>query len=100
MSLLASLIVYFVMPAISLLLMIFFAYIILSWLFILNIVSSSNPTARQIYNILSGVVDPIVGPVRKVIPPLGGWDIGFIFVAMVLYWTNGFLLPRIVQMLG
>jgi len=100
MSLLASLIVYFVMPIVSLILMIFFAYVILSWLFMLNIVSPNNPTARQIYGILGTVVDPIVAPFRKIIPPLGGWDIGFIFAAMSLYWINGWLLPRIVQFLG
>lgn len=100
MSLLASLITFFVMPIISLILMIFFAYVILSWLFMLNIVQSNNPTARQIFGILSSVVDPIVGPFRKIIPPLGGWDIGFIFAAMSLYWMNGWLLPRIVQILS
>ena len=100
MSLLASLITFFVMPIVSLILMIFFAYVILSWLFMLNIVSPNNPTARQVFRITSSVVDPIVAPFRKIIPPMGGWDLGFIFAAMSLYWINGWLLPRIVFFLS
>ena len=100
MSLLASLITFFISPIISLILLIFFVYVILSWLFILNIVNPSNPTARQVFGITSSVVDPIVAPFRRMIPPLGNWDLGFIFAAMLLYWTNGYLLPRIVMMLG
>jgi len=100
MSLLSSLITFFIMPLISLILLAFLIYVILSWLFMLNIVSPNNPTARQIYGLLSSIVDPIVGPFRRLIPPLGNLDMGFFFAAMLLYWINGYLLPRIVTMLG
>jgi len=63
----------------------------------LNIVSPNNPTARQIYSLLSSVVDPIVGPFRKIIPPLGNFDMGFFFAAMSLYWIQQWLLPTIVR---
>lgn len=100
MSLLASIITYFVAPIISLILFAFLIYVIISWLFILKIVSPHNPTARQVFSILSSVVDPIVSPFRKIIPPLGNLDLAFFFAAMVLYWINGYLLPRIVMSLG
>jgi len=75
-------------------------YMILGWLFIFKIVNPANPTARQIYGILSSVVNPILAPVRKVVPPLGNFDMAFLLVFMVLYWSNGYLLPRIVAALG
>lgn len=100
MSLIASLITFFIMPLVSLILIVFLIYVVLSWLFMLKIVSPSNPTARQIYSLLSGVVEPIVAPFRKVIPPLGNFDMGFFFAAMLLYWVNGYLLPQLVRMLG
>jgi len=96
MSLLASLIEFFVQPLLSLILLIFFVYVILSWLFTLNIVSPSNPTARQIYGILSSVVEPIVAPFRRIIPPLGNFDMGFFFAAMLLYWISRYLIPGII----
>ena len=100
MSLIASLITFFIAPLISLILFVFFVYVILSWLFMLNIVSPNNPTARQIYSLLSSIVDPIVTPFRKIIPPLGNLDMGFFVAAMALYWINGYLLPRVVVALG
>lgn len=99
-SLLASLITFFIMPLISLILIVFLVYVILSWLFMLNIVSPSNPTARQIYSLLSSVVEPIVAPFRKIIPPLGNFDMGFFFAAMLLYWVNGYMLPQLVRALA
>jgi len=100
MSILASLIFFFVIPLINLILIVFLVYVILSWLFMLNIVSPSNPTARQIYSLLSSVVDPIVAPFRKIIPPLGNFDMGFFFAAMLLYWLARYLLPRLMVMLS
>lgn len=96
MSLLASLIEFFVQPLLGLILLIFFIYVILSWLFTLNIVSPHNPTARQVYGILSSVVEPIVAPFRRIIPPLGNFDMGFFFAAMLLYWISRYLIPGII----
>ncbi len=99
MSFIASIITFFIMPIFSLVFFVFIIYVILSWLFMLNIVSPHNPTARQIYGLLSSVVNPIVAPFRKIIPPLGNFDMGFFFAAMVILWINRWLLPKIVMML-
>ncbi len=96
MSILASLITFFVLPLLNLVLFIFLAYVILSWLFILNIASPHNPTVRQVYGILSSVVEPIVAPFRRIIPPLGNFDMGFFFAAMLLYWISRYLIPGII----
>lgn len=99
-SLIASLIVFFVAPLISLILFVFLVYVILSWLFMLNIVPPHNPTARKIYSLLSSVVDPIVTPFRKIIPPLGNFDMGFFFAAMLLFWTQQYLIPAALNALA
>lgn len=85
-----------VSPLLSLILFIFLAYVIVSWLFILNIVPPHNPTARRIHDILGSVVEPIVAPFRRIIPPLGNFDMGFFFAAILLIWANDWLLPNIV----
>lgn len=100
MSILASLITFFIMPIVSFLMFVLIIYMILGWLFFFNIVNPSNPTARQVYGLLSSVVTPIIAPFRRVIPPLGNFDMGFLFVFMLLYWLNGYLLPRLVVALG
>lgn len=96
MSIAASILAFFVQPILSLILFVFLIYVIMSWLFMLNIVSPSNPTARQIYGLLSSIVEPIVSPFRKLIPPLGNLDLAFFFAAMSLYWIQGYVLPRMI----
>jgi len=100
MSFLASIIVFFIMPLVSFIMFVLIIYMIMGWLFIFKIIDPSHPTARQIYGILSSVVNPILAPVRRIIPPLGNFDMGFLFVFMLLYWSNGYLLPRLVSLLG
>jgi len=100
MSLIASLITFFIAPLISLILLVFLVYVIMSWLFMLNIVPPHNPTARQIYGLLSSVVDPIVTPFRKIIPPLGNFDMGFFFAAMLLFWIQQYLIPTALRALA
>jgi len=80
MSILASLITFFVLPLLNLVL----------------IASPHNPTVRQVYGILSSVVEPIVAPFRRIIPPLGNFDMGFFFAAMLLYWISRYLIPGII----
>jgi YggT family protein len=65
----------------------------------LNIVSPHNPTARQIFGLLSSIVNPIVAPFRKIIPPLGNFDMGFFFAAMLVLWINQWFLPMVVSAL-
>ncbi len=93
MSLLAAIIQGFVQPVLSLILFVFFIYVVFSWLFILNIASPNNPTIRQVYGLLSSVVEPIVQPFRRIIPPLGGLDMGFFFAALLIIFVNGTLIP-------
>ncbi len=100
MSIAASIIEFFISPLLGLILFVFFGYVIMSWLFMLNIVSPNNPTARQIFSLLSSIVEPIVAPFRKLIPPLGNLDLAFFFAAMSLYWIQRFLLPLLQSKLG
>lgn len=88
---------FFVLPVLKLILFIFFAYVIVSWLFTFQILKMNNPTARQIYSILSSVVEPIVAPFRRIIPPLGQFDMGFFFAFMAIYWIANYLIPGVIM---
>ena len=35
-------------------------------------------------DVLASVVDPVLAPIRRVLPPLGGFDIAFLVVILVL----------------
>ena len=93
MTLLQSIIVYLLAPLLGLLFWIFVAYMIFSWLIAFNIVNLRNPAMAQIYGVIRRVCDPILDPIRKVIPPIGGLDMAFLVVVLGLSWIRGYVVP-------
>lgn len=61
--------------ALTALLVAVFARIILSWF-----PMQPGTTMAQIYSFLFTVTEPILGPVRRMIPPMGGLDISSLVV--------------------
>lgn len=69
------------------------ATVILSWLVAFNVVNRSNPYVRQIGYALERLTEPLLRPIRRVLPDLGGLDvspivllIGLQFVGMLVRW--------------
>lgn len=72
------------------------------WALIISIVSSwvapfSNNPALMLVRQL---VEPVMTPFRKLIPPLGGIDITPIFAFMVLHVLNQYLVPALGRSVG
>jgi YggT family protein len=38
---------------------------------------------------LAMLVEPVLVPVRRIIPPLGGFDLGFLIVLLLIQFVNG-----------
>jgi uncharacterized protein YggT (Ycf19 family) len=49
-----------------------------SWLVAFDIVNERNDVARSVVYALSALTDPMLNPLRKVIPPVGGLDLTFL----------------------
>lgn len=65
--------------------------IIMSWLFAFNVLNSNNKFVRDLYAFLNRIIEPVLRPIRKVIPPIGGIDItpivvifGFQFLKQII----------------
>lgn len=63
------------------------ASVIVSWLLAFNVLSTQNPHTRNLLSLLGRLTDPVMRPVQKYIPPIGGIDITpivIIFGIMIL----------------
>jgi YggT family protein len=58
--------------------------VIMSWLIAFNIVNAHNPTVRQVRYALHRLTEPVLGPIRRILPDLGGIDISPIILLLVL----------------
>jgi YggT family protein len=68
---------------------------IISWLIAFDVVNLRNRIVRQIVSFLDAVTRPILRPLRRVIPTLGGIDISPVIVIVVLSAADQVLLPAL-----
>ncbi|MBC6404059.1 MAG: YggT family protein [Hyphomonadaceae bacterium] len=97
MSLLASLLIYFVKPIITLFIMTVLISVIMSWLVAFNVINLRNPVARQIYEMCEVLTRPILNPIRRFLPGIGGLDLSPVIALLFLSWVNNFLIAELVD---
>ncbi len=64
------------------------ASIIMSWLIGFNVINGSNPYVRQVGYALHRLTEPLLGPIRRLLPDLGGIDISPIFLLLGLQFLQ------------
>ncbi|MEO0466110.1 MAG: YggT family protein [Pseudomonadota bacterium] len=96
-DLLLALYNYFLSPLLTLLIFVLLAYVIMGWLFTFGVINPHNPTARQIFNVLHSIVDPMARPIRRFVPPLGQLDLSILILFLIIQFVNGWLLPRVIM---
>ena len=74
---------------VSLLMFLFFIRAIVSWLFVFGI---RNEVILQINNMLSGITEPILGPIRRYVPVAGGLDLSFLVAVFGLWFVRRVLI--------
>ncbi len=62
---------------------------ILSWLVAFNAVNTRNDFVRSIWNFLDAVTEPVLRPIRNILPNLGGVDISpIILILLIIFIQN------------
>jgi YggT family protein len=51
------------------------AAVIVSWLIAFNVINPYNPFVRTLWQALTAVTEPLLRPIRRLLPDLGGIDI-------------------------
>ncbi len=57
---------------------------ILSWLIAFDVLNIRNPTVNRILRMLDAITDPMLRPIRRFMPNLGGIDISPIILILLL----------------
>lgn len=64
------------------------ASVIMSWLIAFNVINGSNQFVRQIGYALRCLTEPLLGPIRRRLPDLGGIDISPIVLLIGLQFVR------------
>jgi YggT family protein len=70
---------------------------IISWLVAFDVVNLRNPAMYRFVRTLDAVTEPLLRPIRRILPSLGGMDLSPIILLLLLQATkivvNGLLAP-------
>jgi YggT family protein len=97
-ELLFALFRYFISPVLWLLLIVIIVYVVMSWLIVGGVVSPYNTTTRQILRFLESILNPLLRPIRRIIPPIGQLDLSVFVLALIISFLEGYAIPRLIHL--
>jgi YggT family protein len=74
------------------------AMAILSWLIAFNVVNTRNPVVHMIAELLFRLTEPVLRPIRNLLPNMGGIDISPIILFLIILFIQSVILPNIAKL--
>jgi YggT family protein len=71
------------------------AQVIMSWLVAFNIVNTRHPFVRTVGRFLYQITDPVLRPIRRLVPSFGGIDISPVILVLVLGFLRVLILRNL-----
>ncbi|MBR9825145.1 MAG: YggT family protein [Alphaproteobacteria bacterium] len=97
MSPIDGLIIYIVHPALTLLMWIVIIGVVMSWLINFNVINTHNQFVATVYRMTYAVTEPLLRPIRSVLPTLGGLDFSPIALILLISFVQGYVLMELVR---
>jgi YggT family protein len=74
------------------------AAVVFSWLIAFNVINPHNSFVRSIWQALNAVTEPLLRPIRRIMPDLGGIDISPIILLLGCMFVQTVVLPNIAKL--
>jgi YggT family protein len=88
----------FISSLITLYIYIIIAGAVMSWLMAFNVVNAYNPLVRSIWQALNALTEPLLRPIRRWMPDLGGIDISPIVLILACAFVQSVVIPNIAKL--
>ena len=62
-----------------------FAHFIMSWLINFQVLNIRQPFVQQVWFALNRLLEPLYGPIRRILPSMGGLDLSPLVVLIAIY---------------
>ena len=89
----------FISSLITLYIYIIIAGAVMSWLMAFNVVNPYNALVRSIWQALNALTEPLLRPIRRWMPDLGGIDISPIVLILACAFVQSVVIPNIAKLL-
>ncbi|MCE9648315.1 MAG: YggT family protein [Parvibaculum sp.] len=64
---------------------------VLSWLIAFNVINTQNRFVYTVVDIIYRVTEPVLAPLRRILPDLGGIDISPVVLLLLLYFVQNLI---------
>ncbi len=71
------------------------ASVIASWLVTFNILNTQNQFIYTVLGFLYRVTEPVLRQIRRIIPPIGGFDLSPMILIILLYFVRDLIVDNI-----
>ncbi|OYX71986.1 MAG: YggT family protein [Rhizobiales bacterium 32-66-11] len=61
---------------------------VLSWLLAFNVVNAYNPVVRTIGEFIYRITEPVLAPLRSILPSLGGLDLSPMVLILIIFFIE------------
>jgi YggT family protein len=88
----------FINLVINLYIWIIIAGAIMSWLIAFNVINPYNQFVRSVWMGLNALTEPLLRPIRRFLPDLGGIDISPMVLILICWFIQIVILPNLAKM--
>jgi YggT family protein len=64
------------------------AAVIVSWLVGFGVINTHNQIARVVVRTLDALTEPVFGPIRRILPPMGGLDLSPLIALLLIFFLQ------------
>ncbi len=81
-------ILWLILSVLDILTVVVFIMVIMSWLITFNVVNLNNRFVYMVWDVVNRITEPLLGPIRRIMPNLGGLDISPVILLLGIYFLR------------
>jgi YggT family protein len=89
----------FIDELLNIYLILLFASAVLSWLVVFNVVNTRHPVVSIVGDFLYRITEPLLKPIRNLVPNLGGIDVSFIVLFVIIWFIKAVVIGNLVDLI-
>jgi YggT family protein len=90
----------FINELLNIYLILLFATAVLSWLVAFNVVNTRHPVVSIIGDFLYRITEPVLKPIRRYVPNVGGLDMSFLVLIVIIWFVQQVVIGNMVDYLA
>lgn len=71
---------------------------VFSWLYAFGVVNPRNQAVGMIGQFLYAVTEPVLRPIRRMLPNMGGIDLSPVVVVLIIWFIQSVIIPNIAKL--